>query len=684
MNKTKNIISLEMILFKRWSRKSFSIFMGLNKIIKIGFLSVIISFVISIPKGYSQPDTIKTENHIDINEVVITGERTPQVYSKISRIVTTIPQKETKHLPVQNIIDILEYTPATDLRVRGKYGIQADLSIRGGSFDQNIILLNGINISNPQSGHLSLNLPIDIESIQQIEVLEGTSSRISGANAFSGAINFVTKTDTINNVSFHAMYGEHNLFKTNVTASLSNKHIKNFIAFTKYKSDGFTHNTDFNTYSLYYNGKINTETGKVCFQLGLNDKAYGSNSFYGSKYKDQFEENSSYLTSISFETGSTVKLRTSAYWRRVYDHFVLIRNTPKIYQNFHVTDVIGTKLNGSFSSIIGETNIGVDFRNESIHSNNLGHPTNDSILVRKEDSIYYNKFHSRTNTGIFIEQSYHYNKFNVSGGGVFNFNTDQGLSGKFYPGIDAGYQLQKFTKIYIAVNSAVRMPTFTDLFFQGRENIGNPNLKPEESITYETGIKYSSYIIGGNASLFFRQGKNIIDWNKQNENDTYWIPSNITMLNTLGVELNSNINTSSFALNSIYGIRSVGFGFLYLNVTKSSSNTISRYALDHLNLKITSSIDIKLFKNIYSNWQFVYQDRNGDYQIYNTDNNSYETQTYNPFYLIDMKVYLEHKIFNPYFEISNIFDVEYNDIGGVPQPGRWIRCGVKIDLAFSN
>jgi len=636
-------------------------------------------------KGYSQTDTIRVGKHLDIDEILVSGERSPEVYSKVSRVVTIIPKEIAIRTPSQNLLDILEYSPGVDLRVRGKHGVQADLNIRGGSFDQNVILLNGINITNPQTGHLSLTLPVDIESIQQIEILEGPSSRITGANAFSGAVNFVTITDTINRVNVHGMYGEHGLYKTNITASLCNRYIKNFVAFSVYGSDGFTHNTDFNSYNLFYNGDIIIKNAKLGIQLGLTDKAYGSNNFYSTKYKDQFEENTASLASVNFQTGTNLKLNSSVYWRRLYDHFVLIRSMPTAYQNFHVTDVVGTNLNASFLSDFGKTTFGMDLRSESIHSNNLGYTSIDSILVPGQDSIYYNKFNSRSNAGVFIEQSYHTDNFSVSGGGVFNFNTDQGLKGKFYPGIDFSYRVFNTVKVYASINSSVRMPTFTDLFYVGRENTGNPNLKPEEAITYETGVKQSGDILAGNASVFYRQGKNIIDWNKQNETDTHWTPSNITELNTLGIELQGFINTSKYTLSHNYGIRHLQLGALFLDVAKSSSNTISRYALDHLNQKITAGIDIRIFKNIYTNWQFVYQSRNGDYQVYVETVDMidiYETKKYQPFTLVDAKLYFEHKLFQPYVEVSNIFNAEYNDIGGVPQPGRWIRGGVKINLEF--
>jgi len=683
MNTKKTFKTSKTLCFKHWSRKSFAVFASLKSVVKIGFLISTLTILVAPQKGYSQTDTIKINKHLDIDEVIVSGERSPEVYSKISRIVTLIPKESVLRTPAQSLNDVFEYTPATDLRVRGKYGVQADLNIRGGSFDQNVILLNGINISNPQTGHLSLTLPIDIESVKQIEIFEGPSSRISGANAFSGAVNFVTETDTANTVNFHAMYGEHNLFKTNITASLSNKYVKNFVAFSVYGSDGFTHNTDFRSYSLYYNGNISVDDAKVGIQLGLNDKSYGSNNFYSTKYKDQYEDNSASLTSISFDKGGRLKFHAAAYWRRFYDHFVLFRYNPDLYQNYHATDVLGTNTNFSLLTFLGKTTVGVDMRNESINSTTLGHETGDSILVPDTDSIYYKKFHSRNNTGLFVEQSYHTDKFSVSAGGIFNFNTDQGLKGKFYLGIDVSYKFYKNMRIYASVNSAVRMPTFTDLFYVGPENIGNPNLKPEESVTYEAGVKSASQLFTGNASFFFRQGKNIIDWNKQNSDDKLWTPSNITELNTTGIELQGMVNTSQFAINPIYGVRSLHFGFLFMNITKSTSNTISRYALDYLSSKITAGIDLRLYKNIYTNWQFVYQDRNGDYQVYNSETAGYDTEQYEPFTLVDAKLYLEHKIFNPYIEVSNIFDVDYNDIGGVPQPGRWIRGGVKVNLVFN-
>lgn len=685
--KKQNILShlTGLQVFNRWSRKPYAVFASLHSVVKIAFLTNVVT-LLSIPeKGFSQQDTIKINNHLDIDEVIVSGERSPEVYSKLSRVVTVMPEEALKSAPAQSLHDVLEIAPALDLRTRGKHGVQADLSIRGGTFDQNLILLNGVNFTDPQTGHLSLSLPIDIESINRIEILEGPSSRIMGANAFSGAVNFVTTpTDSINKVNASLMGGEHQFTKTSVSASLTNNYIKNYVAFSLASSNGYTHNTDFKTYNLYYNGQIDIENTQLNIQMGMMDKGFGSNSFYGSKYLDQYEENSSALASVNATTGKTLKLSTTAYWRRMDDHFVLIRENPEIYQNFHLTDIFGSNTNITLNSAIGKTTVGAELRNESIRSNNLGFETNDSLLVGGTDSIYYTKKHTRSNLGLFIEHSYHTNRLSISAGGVFNYNTDQSVMADFYPGIDASYKILAPIKVYASINQSFRMPTFTDLFYAGPENLGNPQLKPEKATTYEGGLKVLTKQLFGNASVFYRKGTDIIAWTKANPQEAVWQPNNITELNTLGIEAQARMNTAPYLMNVVYGVRSFHLGYLYLDVTRNSNNAISRYAMDHLNQKLTAGCDIRVYKWLYSNWQLNYQKRNGEFQQYNFDTEGFESFSYEPFTTIDARIYAEIKSFTIYAEASNILDTEFYDIGGVPQPERWIRAGVKTTLGFAE
>ena len=136
----------------------------------------------------------------ELDEVVFTAGRTPIEAQQAARIVTVITKSEIERAPAQNLNDLLRYIAGVDIRQRGPLGAQADISIRGGTFDQTLILLNGGNITDPQTGHHNLDLPIDVESIERIEILQGPSAKSFGPNAFNGAINIITGNTKSNHI----------------------------------------------------------------------------------------------------------------------------------------------------------------------------------------------------------------------------------------------------------------------------------------------------------------------------------------------------------------------------------------------------------------------------------------------------------------------------------------------------
>jgi vitamin B12 transporter len=180
---------LQVFNFRRWTGKKFSAFNSLGKIIKISFLPLTCSLLAAAPLALNA----QTKKQVQLHEVEVTEEK-KELYSDLSRVVTVIKKDEIAGLPVQSLQDLLEYVMSVDLRQRGPNGVQADISIRGGTFDQIMILLNGINYTDPHTGHHNLNIPVDLESIDRIEILEGPGSRVLGPNAFSGAINIITGT----------------------------------------------------------------------------------------------------------------------------------------------------------------------------------------------------------------------------------------------------------------------------------------------------------------------------------------------------------------------------------------------------------------------------------------------------------------------------------------------------------
>ncbi|MFA8435514.1 MAG: TonB-dependent receptor plug domain-containing protein [Marinifilaceae bacterium] len=672
----------EVSLFRRWSRKGYSVFQSLNREVAIGCLLASYSLIASSEHAFAQTNVIQINKEIDLDEVVISAQRTPVTYSQVARVVTVIEKDEILAAPVQSLQDLLEYALNVDVRQRGNHGVQADVSIRGGSFDQTMILLNGVNVTDPQTGHLSLNLPVDIESIERVEILEGPGARVYGPNAFSGAINFITGTQSKNNLKLSAMGGEDGFYSLSTGATYLTGPLKSYVAVSRKSSDGYIKNTDFEATNLFYQGQLKTDAGDLDLQVGYTEKGFGANSFYTPSFPEQYEENKTTFASLRMTTHGKVKLTPVVYWRRHQDRFELFRKeAPSWYtnHNYHLTDVYGTNMNASFSWFLGKTSAGVEFRSENIWSNKLGEDLSEPMKVPGESGVFFTKHHTRTNMSYFLEHNVYLDRFTFTAGIMANWNSDLGRGFEFYPGADVSYLLSNDLKWYASVNKSLRMPTFTDLYYVGPTNLGNPNLKPEEATTYESGFKYNRGALRAHASYFRRSGENMIDWVKMNSEDK-WESRNITEVKTWGIELSSQLNMRNL-LGKQFPVKTLNFSYSYLNMDKSSDEYISKYVLDHLKHKLSLNTDHVIWRDLGASWRFSWQDREGSFTWYDQTNATYsEERPYDPFWTIDTRLYWQKPKYTIYIETSNLLDEEYYDLGNVAQPGRWIRGGVKLNL----
>ncbi len=671
------------LTFKRFGRKGYSVFQSIHKMVRIGCLSI--SYLLfAIPSNAQRNmmivghDTISSMKDIEVEEVVVSAQRAPVVFSQVARIVKVIGKEEIQAAPVQSLQDLLRYALNVDVRQRGNLGVQADISIRGGSFDQVLILLNGININDPQTGHHSLNLPVSFDAIERIEILEGPASRIYGPNAFSGAINIITGSSDNSNIKGRLSSGEHGFYDAGLSTTFVNGKIKNFLSADHRSSNGYQKNTDFNLTDAFYQGKLTTKAGALDWQAGHSDRSFGANSYYTPAYPDQFEKIKTTFASIKMETGEIVHFTPSIYWRRNQDCFELFRypeSRPTWYtsHNYHLTDVYGTNLNAWFTSRLGKSAFGADFRSENIWSTVLGKPLEKVIPVPGENGINYTKSDSRTNYSIFAEHSIYLQKFTASAGLMANWNSHLGTGWNLYPGIDLSYNFSDVLRWYASINSSLRLPTFTDLYYSSPTNIGNASLLPEKAVAYETGFKYLIKGVEGHLAYFHRNGKNMIDWVKKPD-ENIWYAQNITSLNTDGLEFSTRINPGKLFDKNLF-IKSINLSWAWINQDKQSGIYASKYVLDFLKQKINLGLSHEVIKNVGINWEISYQDRNGTYTIWEGSKYGNEVE-YTPFVLVDSRLYWNKNKTNIYLEVANLFDKAYNDFGNIQQPGRWLRIGV--------
>ena len=106
-----------------------------------------------------------SRQELKLDEVVVTGSRAPLTALQSAKVVAVITREDIHRAAAASINDVLKLATGVDVRQRGGFGVQTDISINGGTHDQVTILLNGVNISNPQTGHNAADFPVALDDI---------------------------------------------------------------------------------------------------------------------------------------------------------------------------------------------------------------------------------------------------------------------------------------------------------------------------------------------------------------------------------------------------------------------------------------------------------------------------------------------------------------------------------------
>lgn len=694
----------DLMIFQKWQRKSYSVFNSLNRVVNIGKLCFTYIIVMLASPNYAQTDSLTISKNIDIDEIVVTSKRSPVVYSKLSRIVNDVSEEDLSSIPAGNVEEVLAHLPGVDIKQRGPEGVQADLSIRGGSFDQNLVMLNGINMNDPQTGHFALNFPLDLSVVKEIEVLKGSGSRIFGPNAYSGVLNVITKPADNSFVKLKLKGGENGFYKTAVTGNFSKGSLNTLLSASRSASDGYIKNTDFNLSNIFFQNQYELKSGVLDFQFGYSNKRFGAQGFYTPQYPNQFEENEVYFSALSLKLKtSLLNFNSSVYWRRHEDRFELFRESENWYQhegdyfvketndtakfapgifkdwnyysghNYHMTDVYGIKLNTDFRTILGQTSLGFDFRSENIWSNNLGNPMKDTLYVPNEPHGSFTKSYTRTIINSYFEHTLYFNDLIISAGFLGSWSNEFNNQWKIFPGIDVSYNISKMLKLYASANRSLRLPTFTDLFYEGPSNVGNSTLKPEKVNSYEIGSKWKGNRFSAYTALFYSKSDDVIAWVDIEKGDgKQFKTENLTRLEKNGAEFQL-----AYDFQTIPFFDQASVNYTYIDQQKSTDAYSSKYSLNYLKHKLVLHARLVPFKNLKFNISARYNDRNGHFLQYDQTAEEYlSDKAYRPFWLFngELRYMINHWVFS--LEASNLFDTHYHEMGNIEMPGRWLKVGV--------
>lgn len=623
---------------------------------------------------------------IRTDEIEVTASRIRTTVPKASRIINVMTADEISAYPVQSVNDILKYAVGVDVRQRGPMGAQTDVGIRGGNFEQVAILLDGINICDPQTGHNAFDFPVDMSDIDHIEVLEGPAGRAYGSSSLMGAINIVTRTAARTSASIHAEGGSYGYAAGGVSATLVSDRWNNMLSVGYGRSDGYSRNkqgglnADMEYKKAFYKGRYDNNALSLNWHAGMSVKDWGSNTFYSAKYDDQFENTFKTYTAIQAENKvGRVHFHPSIWWNHNEDRFELIRGSETTVPfNYHRSDVTGAALNSWFDWKLGRSAIGVELKNENLVSGNLGEPLDEPIHIKGTDRDYTYGL-NRTNFSVVLEHNLVIDRFSMSVGAIGELNTWNGRDFGIYPGLDLSYRVTRGLKVFATCNTSFRLPSVTELYYSVGGYKADKHLKPERLTAYEMGLRYSDYkSVEVSALVFYNRGTDMIDWIMNltiPQEQRRWESVNFTSINSWGTELKTLVDFETL-MPSQRLLRSIDLAYSYINQEKVDVEGIqSRSTLEYLKHKVVVGLHFGILPNLVLGVNLRYQDRAGSY----TDTDG-EVKDYEPYLLTDARLQWEKGKLKVFIEGNNLTNRSYIDYGCVPQPGVWGTAGMSIDF----
>ena len=614
--------------------------------------------------------------------------------------ITILSRKDIANIPVQTTAELLGYIEGVDLRQRGPNGVQADIQIQGGTFDQVLVLIDGVRLTDPQTGHHMLNLMVPPEAIERIEIIKGAAARRYGINALSGVVNIVTQKSANPGIYATTYVGSgfnkdtttqntYNNKGVRLMAGLQGNGVQGWVSAGYDQGNGYRHNTDFRTFrsSIKLSSIPVKETDiQLYFLGGIIHNAFGANGFYAAPAdKNSFETVNTQLGSF----GAIKKLKTGQLEAKINarynnDHYVFVRSNPALYQNFHNSTTFMPEITYNVSGEFWQMALGVEARKEWMESSNLGN----------HDRTFYGNYVDIATTptrGV---------KVNFGMYRLYSKETGQ----IFYPGADVlvalipeKYMNQAKLNFFASWGTGQRLPTFTDLYYSGPSNLGNPNLLPESARTIEMGLRKTGRKIHAQAGIFRRTQQQMIDRIKDSLTAP-WQPVNLMGTNFWieGYEFrvvgNKYINYASpFEKLGLLSIRwTLGATQLRQMSYRVKMKGYSQYAANFLPIQYLASLNLQTKFGIQFTTQFRYMERTAAgfdagsgysmldmrlaYQLKRTIKGTGLT------YLPDevpapIKLPYQYSI---WINAQNVLNTQYKEIASVPLMPRWITFGITV------
>ncbi len=596
-----------------------------------------------------------------IQQIELVAGRNGGNFSTRMQSIEKLNQATLNNLPARSIADALSFSAGVDVRQRGLSGTQADIGIRGGNFEQSLLLVNGFKMTDPQTGHHAANLPIPLIAVSEIQVFKSPTVLPFGQSALTGAVHIGAYAQDAFEVKTTAYGGSFNSFGAQAMVRMKIKKYQQLLAVARDQSAGHWYNSDFKNHQLFYTSSHSigeNQRHRLTYTAAYTDRNFGANGFYTNKFPDQWERTTMAMAGVkhnfhwySKKEGSTTyyQFRQQAMLRSHADEFRLKRNDPAFYTNTHLSNVLSYEAQLSVNVNRQQLLFGLEQRLEQLNSSNLG------LRERQYQSAFVQA------QGLLGTMSY------AAGLLVFAYNFE---NPQLMPSIQIGRALSFHQFVFANYSRGNRVPTWTEMYYTDPSNVGNPNLQPEFSHAAEFGYRYNPnqynskwYFWKADAALFYRQHTNMIDWVRETSlvspNPNPWMPVNIANVAFTGMETSLQFNVKK---SGTWGVNKLNLNYTYITAKHNfTSAQESRYAITSMRHQLNGQALFDLSEKVQLNFTYrlVQRIEQPLYQV------------------VDAKILVPIKSkWTVFAEGNNLTNAHYVEAGFVQMPGRWFKLGL--------
>jgi vitamin B12 transporter len=568
----------------------------------------------------------------EMEEILITSGRAERTLDATAAETTVITGDDIAKMHISTIPELLNTISGINLAERGTPGSQADISIRGSSFEGVLVLINGIRAHDPQTGHFAMDIPVNLSTVEKVEVMAGGGSSIYGASASGGVINIVTKNAS-NEVRGTTGFGTFGSRKADISFSRGKSEKNFFLGLHGGRSDGYMPGTDLDNMGINAGGSFSSKALMVRWNGGYMNKRFGAANFYA-PYQS-FEKTATFQGGINagymMSDKRMVRFRIGS--RGHGDDFILIRNRPEFYRNTHYNRSysLAAEYLANPHEMLSIT-AGVESERMGITSPGLGN-------------------HSDYNHAMYGQLTSRIKKSLISFS--MRFDTNSRKESIVSPGIGITVPFDDNKRFRFRTEKSFRSPTYTELYYNSPSNYGNPSLKSQHSLSMEAGfdiIKNKS-IFG--LTGFARRSTNIIDWVRYPEGIT-WFAANHGRLLTAGIEMKYNIS-----IWQSWNIR-INSSLLRQNVSNTKGSE-SKYILNPVERSVVAVFSGPVFAGFKGTFFTRYE----------------KLQLGRSRSPVAVRISRQFNDMKMKLSFSNLFNEKYEELPGLKAPGRWLNLEVE-------